>query len=299
MKEGFFESFDKEKIYYYEWDDVDSPKGVVQIIHGMSEHAFRYNEFAKELNKAGYIVFADDHRAHGKTAGTIDKIGKYDKDNLFLDTLQDEIFISKMLKKYNLPLYVFGHSYGSFLTQAYIEKCKLYDKAIICGSALMKNRFKVKAGLLVAKLTMKNKGKDAPAKLIEKMSFNSYNKKCKSGSWINTDEEECKKYYSDPLCTQPFSAKFYVDFFGAFKTIYQKEYTNAIDKDKPLLLIAGKEDPVGDYGKSVVNLYKFYIDLEIKNVKMKLYDNARHEILNEPKIKAQVVQDIINFIEEK
>lgn len=298
MKEGFFESFDKEKIYYYEWDDVESPKGVVQIIHGMSEHAFRYDEFAKKLNKAGYIVFADDHRAHGKTAGELSRIGKYDKDNLFLDTLQDEIFISKMLKKYNLPLYVFGHSYGSFLTQAYIEKCKLYEKAIICGSALMKNRAKVKVGLFIAKMTMRHKGKDAPAKLIEKMSFNSYNKKCKGGYWINSDEEEGKKYYADPLCTQPFSAKFYVDFFGAFSTIYKKEYVDAIDKSKPILLIAGKEDPVGDYGKSVINLYKFYINLDIQDVEMKLYDNARHEILNEPKIKDQVTKDVIDFIEK-
>ena len=297
MREGYFESFDKTKIYYYEWDDVESPKGVVQIIHGMAEHAFRYDEFARQLNKAGYIAFADDHRAHGKTAGK-ENLGKYDGQDLFEDTLQDEIFISKMLKKYNLPLFVFGHSYGSFLTQAYIEKCNLYEKAILCGSALMKNKLDVKLGKIIAKITMKNKGKDAPAKLIEKMSFNAYNKKFKSGYWINSDEEEGKKYYEDEFCGKPFSCKFYYDFFSAFDRIYKKEYVEQIDKDKSLLLIAGKQDPVGNMSKSVVKLYEFYLNLELKNVKLKLYDDARHEILNEPKIKQQVYQDVIDFLGE-
>ena len=297
MEKGFFESFDKTKIYFYEWNDVTSPKGVVQIIHGMAEHAGRYEDFAKALNNAGFIVFADDHRAHGMTAGE-ENLGKYDGVDLFEDTLQDEIYISKkLIEKYSLPLFVFGHSYGSFLTQAYIEKCKLYSKAIICGSALMKNRFDVKLGRLIAKITMDKKGKDAPAKLIEKINFGGYNKKVKSGSWLNTDENEVKKYFADKFCGKPFSAKFYVDFFSAFDRIYKDDYVELIDKNKPLLIISGKDDPVGSMGKSVVDLYKFYISLDIKDVSLKLYNGARHEILNEP-IKKQVYSDIIEFLEK-
>ena len=93
------------------------------------------------------------------------------------------------------------------------------------------------------------------------------------------------------------SAKFYEDFFRTFDWIYNKEHIRKIDKEKPILLIAGKDDPVGGMGKSMQNLYKFYLGLEIKDVEMKLYENARHEILNEP-IKKQVYQDILNFIEK-
>lgn len=296
MKSGFIESFDKAKIYLYCWNDVEKPKGIVQIMHGMAEHAGRYEKFAKKLNKEGYIVFADDHRAHGKTAGDVEKLGKYDGGDLFKDTVQDEIFISQMLvDEYKLPLYVFGHSYGSFLCQAYIEKCHLYEKAIICGSAFMGARFDVAMGKLISKLTMKHKGKDAPAKLIEKINFGGYDKKVKTGSWLNTDEKEVKKYYADKYCGTPFSAKFYVDFFSAFDRIYNKNYTAEIDRKKPLLLIAGKNDPVGSMGKSMQQLYKFYIGLEVQDVTLKLYDGARHEILNEP-IQDTVVSDILEFL---
>lgn len=296
MKEGFFESFDKTQIYFYKWDDVKEKKGIVQIVHGMAEHAKRYNDFARFLNENGYVVFADDHRAHGKTSGE-EGLGKYNGEDLFVDTLKDEIFISKMLKEeYKLPLIIFGHSYGSFLTQSYIESCDLFDKAIICGSALMKNRVDVKLGKMIAKLTQKNKGKDAPAKLIEKINFGGYNKKVKTGSWLNTDQNEVKKYFEDRLCGKPFSAKFYVDFFSAFGRIYKKENVKKIPKDKPLFVISGKDDPVGGMGKSVTKLYNFYKKLGA-NVEFKLYENARHEILNEP-IKEVVYQDILEFLEK-
>ena len=299
MKTDFYESFDKEKLFIYVWDNVENPKGIVQIFHGMAEHAGRYEPFAKFLNKHGYIVVADDHRAHGKTAGNPEKVGIYNlTSNLFYDTLIDELRISKaLIKEYKLPLYVFGHSYGSFLCQAYIEKGSYFSKAIICGSALMKDRFDIKMGKLVSILTSKFKGKDAPANLVAKLSFGKYDKQVKTGSWLNTDENEVKKYYDDPYCGKTMSAKFYVDFFRTFDWIYKKEHMNKIDKTKLILLISGKDDPVGSMGKSVNNLYKFYLGYDL-NVKMKQYENARHEILNEP-IKETVFKDILNFIEEK
>lgn len=298
MKEGFFHSFDNSKIYFYEWQDVKNPKGVVQIIHGMAEHAKRYDEFAKALNKAGFIVFADDHRAHGKTSGEAN-LGIYGGKDLFDDTLQDQLFISQMLKeKYHLPLFIFGHSYGSFLTQAYIEKSTLHHKAILCGSALMKGKFEVKLARILAKLTARFKGSNAPAKLIEKLTFGGYDKKVKSGSWLNSDEDIAKEYYKDKFNGKPMSAKFYVDFFSAFTRIYKKDLTKMIDPNKPLLLIAGENDPVGNNGKSVRNLHKFYLSLGIKDVQLTLYKGARHEIINEP-IKESVYADVISFLNEK
>ena len=299
MKQGYFEIIDKEKIFIYVWDNVENPKGVVQIFHGMAEHAGRYENFAKFLNKNGYIVVADDHRGHGKTAGEPENVGKYNLDsNILYDTLIDELRLSKSLvKEYKLPLYVFGHSYGSFICQAYIEKGAYYKKAIICGSALMKDRLDVKMGKLIALITQKHKGKNAPAKLVAKLSFGKYDKQVKTGSWLNTDNDEVKKYYADPYCGITMSAKFYVDFFRTFDWIYKKDHMNKINKSKPILLISGKDDPVGSMGKSVNNLYKFYKGYDL-DVEMKLYKNARHEILNEP-IKQTVYNDILKFIEKE
>lgn len=296
MKARFIKSFDNREIFCYEWNDVTKPIGIVQIFHGMAEHAKRYEGFAKELNKAGYIVFADDHRAHGKTSQK-EKLGTYTGKDVFYDTLKDEIFFSKMLiKKYKLPLYILGHSYGSFIAQEYITQCNLHDKAIICGSALMKNRADVKMGLFLA-WNLKIFGSKKEAKLIEKINYSTYNKLVGHGSWLNRDDDEVKKYYADPFNGKPLSNQFYFNLFNAFRHIYKKSAIKKISKVKPLLLIAGDHDPVGNMGKSVKNLYNFYKKLGL-DVKMKLYEDARHEILNEPKIKKQVYQDIIKFIKK-
>ena len=300
MKEQKIKSFDKTDIHCYIWDDVKDPVGIVQIIHGMQEHAGRpgYDAFAKFLNKNGYIVFADDHRAHGKTPSSIDLLGKYDGGNLFYDILQDEMFFSKMLKTQyeGLPLYVFGHSFGSFILQNYIQSCTLYTKAIICGSANMKGQAAVKIGRPIAKWVMKYKGEDKIAVLIEKIMKNTYQGLVKTGSWLNTDEKEVELYYQDPYCGTPFSARFYYDFFTGLKHSYNKQSLQKINHKKPILLISGKDDPVGGMGKLVVKLFRLYHEEDL-NVSMKLYENARHEILNEP-IKNIVYEDILAFLQK-
>ena len=294
MKGKFIKSFDKTDIYCYTWDKVDKPIGIVQIVHGMQEHAGRYEHFAKFLNKHGYIVFADDHRAHGRTAGLND-LGKYEGGNLFYDTLKDEMFFSSMLKeKYDLPLYIFGHSYGSFITQNYIQNCDLYNKAIICGSACMKNRFDIKFGKFVASQTIKLKGSDKTAKMVEGIMLTSYNKKVKTGSWLNTDPKEVEKYAADEYCGTPFSAKFYYDFFTGLNNSYNKHKLQDINHHKPILLISGKDAPGGNMGKSGVKLFKLYHEDDL-DVTMKLYEGARHEILNEP-IRETVYNDILEFL---
>ncbi|XQP55743.1 MAG: alpha/beta fold hydrolase [Mycoplasmoidaceae bacterium] len=298
MKADFVKSFDGQEIFCYEWNDVKNPKGIVQIFHGMAEHAYRYNDLAKTLNQAGFIVFADDHRAHGKTAKG-SKLGTYKGKDVFYDTLKDEIFFSKMLKdKYKLPLYILGHSYGSFIAQEYITQCQEYDKAIICGSALMKNRADVKFGLILA-WQLKLLGKDKPAKIIEKINYGNYNKQVKSGSWLNTDAKEVEKYYADEFNGKPLSRQFYFNMFNAFRHIYKKSSAKKISKTKPLLIISGEKDPVGSMSKSTKNLFAYYKKIGLQNVDLKIYEGARHEILNEPSTKLKVYADIIEFINKK
>lgn len=300
MKEGFVKSFDGYEVYRYLWNDVENPIGIVQIFHGMAEHAKRYEDFAKFLNKNGYIVFANDHRAHGKTARGEEKLGIY-KDggpDVVWDTIMDEIYFSRrLIEKNKLPLYVLGHSYGSFICQAYIQKCNLYTKAIMCGSACMKNRIDVKLGKMIAKSISKRKGHDAPAEVIRNLTFGKYEKKFKDGSWLNTDIEKTVEYKNDPLCGKTMSAEFYSDFFSLFDWLYKPDMLKKVDKTKPIYLISGKQDPVGNMGKSVKKLFKMYASLEIEGIQMNLYDNARHEILNE-KIKDKVYKDILKFLKK-
>ncbi len=298
MIEKVIKSFDGNKIYCYLWDNVKAPKGVVQIIHGMAEHATRYDEFAKYLNKRGFIVFADDHRGHGKTAGANDNIGKYKGGNVFFDTVQDEKFFAQMLKEeYNLPLYLFGHSYGSFLAIHLIETCNLYDRVVLSGSSYMK-RQDAKFAHFVAKITAKFKGDDAPAKLVEKLSFVHYNKKFHdNGSWKNSDKVLTQEYYSDPQCARSFSAKFYDDLFSALKFVFKNSNLSKIDDHLPILLLSGKDDPVSKMGKLVIKLYRVFKEHDLK-VAMKLYEGARNEIIHDTNHE-EVFENVADFFESK
>lgn len=295
MTEQFINGFDGSPVYCYEWNDVTSPIGVVQIFHGLAEHAIRYDEFAKVLNKAGFIVFAIDERCHGKTVKG--KLGTYDKKDAFADTVRDQIFFSRMLKeKYKLPLYIFAHSYGTFIGQSYITKCDIYDKVILSASACMKARADVKAGLVISWFGNTFK-KDKPAKMIEKINYSTYFKKVKTGHWICSDESVIKRYYDDPNCGRPLSYRFYYSMFKNLGKMYKWDAINRINRDKPILLLCGDQDPVGNMSKSVKKLYDLYKQLGL-TVDLKIYPNARHEILNEPAIKQQVQQDIIEFIKK-
>lgn len=294
-----FESFDKTIIQCYLWDDVKAPKGIVQIVHGMAEHARRYDDFAKFLNSNGFIVWADDHRAHGETE-TKESIGYHDG-NIYLDSVKDEIAMTRYLKdKYNLPVVLVGHSYGSFMSQRYIELCNEVCGVILSGSACMKG-IMIDFGGFLAKVQAAFVKSSKPAKLMDKLSFGGYNKSFKdensSFSWLSRDKEQVAKYEADEQCGYVMSIAFFKYFLNGLRRAYFKRNLKQIDKDLPIALFSGDHDPVGGNGKLVAKLYDQYKKLGIKNVSMKLYPDARHEILNETNNK-EVYVDFLATIEE-
>ena len=272
-----FESFDKKKIFVHEWLEVESPKGFVQIVHGMAEHGGRYEPFAKYLNEHGYLVVADDHRAHGYTDP--DTLGYSDCKNIFFDTVKDEAALTDYYRaKYpTLKYVIFGFSYGSFLTQCYISKYgDKVDGAVIAGSNHKKD-FEVYLGALVAGLGKKRKA----GKFIEKQSFGSYAKKFEDGEWISSDAANNAAYRADPFSGFTCSNKFYADFFKGLKSLYTKKYQAGLKKDLPVLIVSGAQDPVGNMGKGVKKLYNFYKKAGMTNVQMTLFEGCRHEFINE------------------
>lgn len=277
-------------------------KGIVQILHGMVEYIDRYDDFARYLCNLGFAVAGDDHRGHGFTAGE-ENLGKVPDGHTYFDTVDDAIILTDYLQsKYpDVPTIVFGHSYGSFLAQGYIQQnSDKINGCVLCGSARMDNS-DVKMGRKVANMQFKLYGKDKPANLIRKLSFGGYDKPFKhekrKNAWLNRDVDACEKYNNDKFCNYTMSIGFYKYFFDGLIKIYEQERLDKINKDLPLFIISGDKDPVGNMGKLVRELYDLYIDNGIKNVKIKLYNNARHEILNELN-KAEVYQDVSDWIKE-
>lgn len=302
MKKEIFTSHDGKAITLYIWDEViGEKKGIIQIVHGMVEHMGRYDDFAGFLNAAGFIVAGDDHRAHGDTDK--DNLGKYvpgekagtDSD-LFEDTVKDELAITDLLKeRYKLPLILFGHSYGSFLTQRYmtIDTSKLAG-AVLCGSALQGGAI-VNIGKSIAKKACK-KNAGEPGYKLNAMMFKAYDRKFREGknAWLNRDVEEVGKYNLDPYCSFVCSNAFYYSFFGGIKTI-EKSDNSAINKNLKLHITSGDKDMVGKCGKLVKKLYEKYKRLGLQP-SLKLYPGARHEIVNETN-KQEVYDDILKFAE--
>ena len=293
-----FTSSDGKSISVREWAEVKDPVGVVQIVHGMNEYSARYGKFAERLNALGYVVVADDHRGHGETDP--DTLG-YAEGDMFEGTLRDIEGIARMYRAgyEGLKYVLFGFSYGSFLTQAFIERHpELLDGAVIAGSS-RQNGAAVRFGLLAAKLGCAFKGEDAPAKFVNGTVFGGYDKKVggEAFSWLSKDEENNARYRADPRCTFVCSNNFFRSFFRGLAGLYKGRNAAGLDRELPLLLISGEEDPVGGRA-GVERLAKFYRAQGVERVQVCLLKDSRHEFLNERQNFEQAFGEIAAFIGE-
>lgn len=295
MKTQILKAKDNKDISIYIWDDVKNPKGAVQLVHGMSEHLKRYDEFANFLNENGYIVVGDDHRAHGETDK--ENLGKYKDNNLFYDTVSDEVEITELIKKtYNVPIVLFGHSYGSFLTQGYLAQNGGQDLAgvVLSGSSL-NNSLSVAFGKSISKRRYKKGKKDQEGSIFAKLTFEKYDKKFVEGinSWLTRDIREVGKYNSDPLCGFVCSNAFYYSFFSALKDIGKQNFEKC-KSDLKLLIIAGRDDKLNKNGKLIEKLADKFKRANI-TPQVNLFEQCRHEILNELN-KQEVYEYVLEFI---
>jgi alpha-beta hydrolase superfamily lysophospholipase len=292
---------DGMELYTYCWDKVEKPKAMIQIFHGMAEHSGRYNEFAEYLNSNGYIVYASDHRGHGRTVGTLSELGYIGKDG-FNVIIQDKHLIFEKMKQEHpeIPMLLLGHSFGSFLAQEYIIRYGNELKGVILSGSAAQIGFKVYGGRLISSFERLILGEKKQSKLLNALSFGSYNKRFVSDrhkfAWLSTNLEEVKKYQEDPFCGTVFTTGFFYYFMKGLIMIYKKKRLATISKQLPIYIISGQEDPVGEYGKLVRKLNKIYKDIGIRNLQMKMYPGFRHEILNEINKKI-VYEDIMNWLD--
>lgn len=292
-------AFDGAEIHVTFWDNVENPKGAVQISHGMAEYAERYDDFAQFLNTNGYIVFADDHRGHGYTVGAGNQ-GVVHGDS-WEQTLNDMGQLTDFIKsRYKVDVVLLGHSYGSFLSQAYIQRYgDKINGVILSGTSYMKNPL-TKIGSIIANVQTALLGEEKPAKLMNTLSFSAYDKPFKEENrrfaWLSRDKEQCEKYVADAFCGYVMSLGFFKSFLNGVQKIYGANDFVRIPSGLPILITSGAMDPVGEYGKSTTKLYNAYKDAG-KNVEIKLYEDARHEILNETN-RNEVYKNMLSFIEK-
>lgn len=269
----------------------------------MAEHAARYDRFATALVKAGFAVYANDHRGHGKTAGTHDKEGILAPKDGWRLCIDDMHELTKIIKKEHpkTKFFLLGHSMGSFMTQGYIA---LYgnelDGCILSGTGGNGGSLVI-MGNLVAKIVSAIFGRNTKSPALNQMSFGAFNNAFKPNrttfDWLSRDNAEVDKYIKDEWCGFICTAGFFVDMTGGLKWTHKKSTMQQIPKDLPLYLYAGAKDPVSQETKTIQALIADYKNLGIKEVTSKFYENARHETLNETN-RDEVTKDVIKWIEE-
>jgi len=293
MQEFKLKSFDDTEIYCTLWDDVDSPKGVIQLVHGMSEYAGHYDEFAKYLNSRGYIVFADDHRAHGRTE-TDENRGRH-KGNIFKKTLQDELFFREWLKsKYDLPIFLLGHSYGSFLSQAFAEAGTDVKAIALLGTGHMRGLFNLgKCFTFPIFLLARN----WRPKMVNYLSDNMFKFKGDKGKaqWINDNAELREAFLKGEYTHTDMSVGF--DFYMMSETskLYRKKNLAKLNPTTAIGIFVGTEDMVGNNTKGAKKLDRMYKDHGI-NTEYHEYEGSRHEVVYGKHAK-QAREDIADFFD--
>ena len=315
---------DGARLYLRRWktgpDTEIPPRGILHIIHGMAEHSQRYERLAKKLCSEGIEVWAADQRGHGKTAdGSVNDPGKggllghcSDEDGFSRVTADIDI-INRLIQKErpDLPLFLLGHSWGSFIAQNYIESyvglfSGLPEPVKLAGCILSGTRgpggLRESLGLPVVSFMAYIKGRRKGSRLIRAIVDSPHNRPFRpnrTGSdWLSRDTGEVDAYINDPLCGKLCSSGFYKDMIAGLKKIHLNENIEKISRDLPIYVFSGSADPVGNMGESPTALVTKYRTLGIKDLQFVLYPDARHEALNESN-RDEVTGNLISWLLER
>lgn len=285
------------------WEPITEVKAIVQISHGMVEHIGRYEKLAEELNKVGILVCGNDHLGHGKSVIDKDHYGYFAAKKSSKILVDDVHSLTELVKKDypNVPYFVLGHSMGSFIIRNYIQEySNEVDGAIIVGSAFHSQCFMGFSKFVTVIDKFYHGGWFYRSRYLKKTTTNTFTKKFEEGKtnpncWLTKDENVLRDYANDPYTHFTFTSNAYYTMFSLIKECCKFSKIKKIRKDLPILIMSGKDDPVGDFGEGVLKLENAYKKAKIKDVKVKLYNGVRHEVLNERE-RVIAINDIIQFV---
>ena len=271
-------------------------KGIVQLVHGMNEHKERYIDFMEYLAENNYASIIHDHRGHGKSIRKDEDLG-YFYDDKAEAVVEDVYQITKYLKERfkDKKIILFGHSMGSMIVRKFIAKYDdEIDKLIVCGSPSQNKG--AKAGLAIIKIMKTVKGEKYHSKSFKKIMFKGYDKKGQvKNSWICNNKDIVEKYNKDELCQYEYTLNGYENIVRLMIDIYNEKIYQKKNLKLPIYFIAGREDPVIISEKDWYKAQDFLKNIGYENISSKLYDNMKHEILNEENNKI-VYEDILKFL---
>ncbi len=293
-------SLGKGNIRIYRWAPEGAPIGVVQIVHGISEYAKRYDEFARYLTQKGFLVVAEDHMGHGGSISQEYPRG-YFHGGWFTAVGDTYALLHRTKEEYpDVPYILFGHSMGSFMARTILAKypqCGI-DGCIICGTGWQPDAV-LTAGQKLSQLVYKVRGEKNPSTILYNLIFGAYNKRVerpRTGyDWLTRVNTVVDAYEQDPLCGFLPSSGLIRDMITGIGYVQKQDNLLKMEKSLPVFFVAGGDDPVGDFGNGVRKAADHFREAGMENVSVRIYPLCRHEILNEMN-KEEIMEDILAWI---
>ena len=276
-------------------------RAVLQLSHGMCEYVRRYRHMAEFYAAHGIALAGNDHLGHGYTAAPEER-GHYGEPDGRYHLLNDLHTMNGILHERfpDTPVILYGHSMGSFYARWYAEKWPESITALIISGTAGPSFMNV-IGQKLAALIARIKGPRYVSPLMVKLNFGSYCKKIENAksvnAWLSRDENVVKIYDADELCSFQFTAATYREMLATLNHVSSKAWAQAMNKDLPVLLIAGDGDPVGDYGNGVRKVWAMLGDAGVKDLTCQIFEGGRHELHNETD-KDEVFDYVLTWIED-
>jgi alpha-beta hydrolase superfamily lysophospholipase len=279
--------------------DQVRPRAVILIAHGAAEHSERYARVARLLTAEGFAVYAEDHRGHGQTAGSLDKAGDAGPDG-FNGILRDlhTLVLFTRAKHEATPIFLLGHSMGAALSQRFMQlHSGLLKGVILSGSPGIRPNLE-QAAAHTALLAQGDKAQQISE--LFKRTFAAFNEGfepiCSGYEWLSRDVDEVQKYVDDAWCGFPFTNRLVAEMSHCALEAAQPENIARIEKSLPIFLFAGTHDRAGGNGDFVDKLATLYRDAGIVDVQVLLYPEGRHEMFNETN-RDQVHRDLLTWLQ--
>jgi alpha-beta hydrolase superfamily lysophospholipase len=283
----------------------DQPKAVVQIAHGLAEHAARYARLASALTAAGYAVYANDHRGHGRTVKSAGDLGYFAERDGWQKCVDDLWQLNRHVAAAHpgLPIVLLGHSMGSTLAEQFMGDPDRGNAlaGVALSGANGKPTLLAKIGGLITRAERVRLGARGKSKLVQSLTFGAFNKKFAPArtafDWLSRDPAEVDKYVADPLCGFPATVQLWIDLLEGWDAVSRAAHRNRVPKALPLYLMAGGRDPVSGNTRQLEPWMAEYRAAGLVNLAHKFYPDARHELFNETN-RDEVTADLVGWLDK-
>lgn len=293
-----------QRVFAKEWLPEGEPLAILLLVHGMSEYSERYREFASFMSECGILVAALDLCGHGRSVRTPDDLGYFAETDGW-NLLVENIHLLRQHEEQehpDLPVFLLGHSMGSFLARTYImTHGDGLSGVLLSGTGTVPDAA-VRAGRLLAAAERKKFGDHHRSNRLQRMCMGAYNRAFAPNrtdfDWLTRDDAIVDAYCSDPYCGFTFTVAAFQDLFDGLSFIQNRRNLAKVLPSLPVFFFSGAEDPVGDRGRGVQKAAHALLDAGVRNVTVKLYAGARHEVFNEHN-RGQVFSDVLTWIENR